>query len=779
MAWVSRGGRYPPAGRIECPAGFARRGARRLDSASVSAEEQQPERPIGAPPKPAPSGEEGRVGSLYRRHRPRTFDEVVGQEPVVRTLRNAVERGKVHHAYLFVGSRGTGKTSMAKILASCLNCEHGPTVEPCGRCDSCLSIAGATSLDVIEMDAASNNSVDDIRELRESVAYAPVSGRRKVYILDEAHMLSTAAWNAFLKTLEEPPPNTVFVLATTEASKVPATVIDRCHRFDFHRPTVEQIASVLQRTALAESIEIPPPALAAIARSATGSFRDALGTLEQLVTYSGTAISLEDVLAVLGVADSRLLAAVLDAVAAGDAAAALHVLEECAAQGRDAASFAGDLEVRLRELMIVQTLGEVPAELSLTPESDAALAEQAARLPRGVVVGLLDLLGAALEAIRAGADARTRLELALLKAARPEVDSSMRALLARIERLEHGGGPPADPRARRAPHAALQQNAAPAPSPDAPPEPRAQQPAANPPPASAPATVAGALAAESRGAAQSAVADPEAIAGGEEQPAAARSLETLSSIWPAVVDVVRGENALLGALIAEARPVDVQGEELIVAFASTFLKKKAEDPANRMTVGEALRAVTGARWRVAYELREDLAPQAAHAEPGEGESEERWLARFMEEFDAEEIPSRAGGRRRARGDEQRERRLMAKQPRMPNMQQMMQQVQKMQRDMEVAQEELKSEVVEASAGGGMVTVKISGALEVREIRIDPAAVDPEDVEILGDMVLAAVNEALRSAQELAERKMGGATAGLDLGALGGGGLGGLGLPGGL
>src|SRR3954447_3424804 len=231
------------------------------------------------------------MASLYRRHRPRTFADVVGQEPVVRTLRNAVERDKVHHAYLFVGSRGTGKTSMAKILAACLNCERGPTIEPCGTCESCVSIAGASSLDVIEMDAASNNSVDDIRDLRESVAYAPVSGRHKVYILDEAHMLSPQAWNAFLKTLEEPPPATIFVLATTEANKVMPTVVDRCHRFDFRRPTVDQLSTVVQRVAAKEQIDAGAEAVALLARHATGSFRDALGTLEQLVTYSGTTVS--------------------------------------------------------------------------------------------------------------------------------------------------------------------------------------------------------------------------------------------------------------------------------------------------------------------------------------------------------------------------------------------------------------------------------------------------------------------------------------------------------
>jgi DNA polymerase-3 subunit gamma/tau len=572
--------------------------------------------------------------SLYRRNRPRTFADVVGQEPVVRTLRGAVERGRVHHAYLFVGSRGTGKTSMAKILAACLNCEHGPTTEPCGECESCRAIAAARSLDVIEMDAASNNSVEDIRELRESVAFAPVSGRSKVYILDEAHMLSQAAWNAFLKTLEEPPPDTVFVLATTEAQKVPATVVDRCHRFDFQRPTVEQIAGVVRRAAQAEAIEIPPEAAAAVARAATGSFRDALGTLEQLLTYSGPEIVLEDVLAVLGVTDSQLLEETIDAVAQGSAREVLLAVARCAEGGRDAGAFTADLEGRARDLLVVHTLGEVPAELSLTAEADARLQAQAERVPQATAVRLLEQLGGALEAVKAGGEPRTQLELALVKAARPETDGSLKALLARIERLErrleptHPTGEPVAPHPADALLVVAAGDRSPPMAQKSPPTPPA------PPPASeAPARVDDVEAAATL---------PPADVGSEASEASfgTHDLGDLDTLWPAVVELVGAENKLLSAVLADARAVAIGEEELTVAFAATasFLKKKAEDNAHRATVTEALRQLTGQhRLRVVYELREELPP------PAEGEvvqaprSEDEWVARFKDELDAEEL----------------------------------------------------------------------------------------------------------------------------------------------
>jgi DNA polymerase-3 subunit gamma/tau len=603
--------------------------------------------------------------SLYRRHRPRTFADVIGQEHVVRTLRNAIGQDAVHHAYLFVGSRGTGKTSMAKMLAACLNCVDGPTIEPCGVCESCVSIASATSMDVIEMDAASNNSVDDIRELRDSVQYAPVTGRYKVYILDEAHMLSSAAWNAFLKTLEEPPPSTIFVLATTEAHKIMDTVVDRCHRFDFRRPTVEQLATVVQRVAGKESIDIAPEAVALVARNATGSYRDALGTLEQLVTYSGAAIATEDVLAVLGVADDDLLFGALDAIATHDARAAWQVAARLADSGREPAQFLKDLETHARDVLVTQTLGEVPSQLAITAERDARLADQAARMSGADSVRLLDLLAAGMRLSKDGADAQTQLEVALVKAAAPEVDPSTRALLARMERMEaalRGGAPvaaapapaaaaPTPPAAAPRPAAAppvpapsaagpppaappveavAPPPAAPAPTAAAPsPPPTAAAPTAavpSPPPAAAPPTAVAPEPIHEPVAAAVAVAEPPA-------PIGELDLTMVQELWPAVLqNLSENQQQLLAGCLAEARPIAVSGREITLAFTPDcgFQKKKAEGAAERQLLTAAFQELTGVAPRLLLETRE---AEELGAEP-EVLGEDDFIARLRAEFDA-------------------------------------------------------------------------------------------------------------------------------------------------
>jgi DNA polymerase III subunit gamma/tau len=546
--------------------------------------------------------------SLYRRHRPGSFDEVVGQQHVVRTLRNAVEQDKVHHAYLFVGSRGTGKTSMAKILARSLNCERGgPTVDPCGECESCTTIAAGISIDVIEMDAASNRSVDDVRDLRERVAYAPTGGRWKVYILDEAHMLTKEAWNAFLKTLEEPPPNTVFVLATTEAHKVMATIADRCQRFDFQRPSLEQIAEVLTRVAAAERIEVEDAALSMVARSASGSFRDALGTLDQLVAFGGNEVKLDDVLELLGAADAELLFDAVDAVIAEDSKGVLLGVEKMARSGRDPTQFARDLLAHLRHLLVTQTIGEVPNTFVVTATDADRLAAQAAAIGPATLVRTIDELANALTAVREGDDARMAVEIALLKAARPDLDPSTEGLLRRIERLEQGG--------TGAPSAA-----GPVAAGDPLPPPADEQ------------------AAESAESAPSAEDDPPEAATG---PAGgnAPTLDEVVDAWPAVIHKLGETSPALAATFDGARPVSLDVEGLKIGFPAelTFNKRKAEAPDKRALMADALEAVLGERMRPTYVLLdgEDSA-EGAPASKSEVDHD-ALVERLKSEFDAEEV----------------------------------------------------------------------------------------------------------------------------------------------
>src|ERR1051325_8519142 len=294
------------------------------------------------------------VAALYRKYRPQTFDEVVGQEAAVRTLTNAIEQGKVRQAYLFAGPRGTGKTSLARILAKSVNCAQGPTATPDNTCHACVSITNGTSLDVIEMAAASQRGIDDIREIRDRVVLQPVEGRSKVYILDEAHQLTDAAWNALLKLIEEPPPHLVFVFCTTDLSKVLATVRSRCQTFVFQRPRLPELVRVLRRIADGEGIDAPDQALALIARGARGAYRDAVSTLDQLASATESQVTVQSVLQLLGAVEEEALLRLCDLVVDHDTAGALTFIEELSAQGQDLGRLVLDLLEHLRAPMLVQ-----------------------------------------------------------------------------------------------------------------------------------------------------------------------------------------------------------------------------------------------------------------------------------------------------------------------------------------------------------------------------------------------------------------------------------------
>jgi len=409
--------------------------------------------------------------SLYRAYRPQTYTEVVGQDHVARTLTNAITLGTVAHGYVFAGPRGTGKTSMARILAKALDCTGPdpqnpvgtPTTTPCGVCESCVRIAAAESLDVIEMDAASHRSIDDIRELRDTIAYAPVQARYKVYIIDEAHMLTREAFNALLKTLEEPPPNVVFVLATTEAHKLPDTIVSRCQRFDFRRPRGEEVVKVLRRVSAGEGFQIDDEALETIAEHSEGGFRDAIGALERLTTFAtpGEKVGTSQVLELLGVTDTELLVEIMEIVADGDTVEALAFVDRLYGRGINWTQFINALLRHLRRLFLLQNVGrgatdpQVLRALAQTVGLHEQLVErlepQASRLDHGIVIRLMELLGQALSEIKAGLDGRLQLELALVKVTRPQLDLSPEGLDARLRTLESGIRPADTGPARAAP----------------------------------------------------------------------------------------------------------------------------------------------------------------------------------------------------------------------------------------------------------------------------------------------------------------------------------------
>jgi DNA polymerase-3 subunit gamma/tau len=538
------------------------------------------------------------MAALYRKYRPQSFADVVGQEAVVRTLSNAITGDTVRQAYLFAGPRGTGKTSMARILAKCLNCAEGPTTTPDGTCQPCRTIAAGTSLDVVEMDAASQRGIDDIREIRDRVVLQPVEGRYKVYILDEAHQLTDAAWNALLKLIEEPPPHLVFVFCTTDLSKVLATVRSRCQTFVFQRPRLQDLVKVLRQIADAEGIDAPDQALALVARSARGSYRDAVSTLDQLASATGNKVTVQSVLELLGTVEEEALFRLCDLVIDRDTAGALTYLEELSERGHDLGRLVGDLLEHLRQIMLAQHLGAVPEAAATSEEARERLKAQATQLEEATVLRLVDLLAVAVDDMRQGGDPRLPLELALVKVTRPASDLSRESIAFRLERLEQehvssGAVPVSDAKPR-------------------PEEPAAAEPQVEPEPEPVPVPVG----------------------------APGLEISQLQEAWARqVLPAVEERGGIpTASLLREAHPAELSGDTLTLEFppSAQFHLDLVRDPKNAGLLADALYDVTGRRLELVFALGEAREAPAVDEEPA---GEERIYELLQETLDARERES--------------------------------------------------------------------------------------------------------------------------------------------
>jgi DNA polymerase III subunit gamma/tau len=546
------------------------------------------------------------VAALYRKYRPQTFDDVVGQEPVVRTLRNAIANDQLRQAYLFAGPRGTGKTSMARILAKSVNCMQGPTTTPDNTCHACVAISNGTSLDVVEMDAASQRGIDDIREIRERVVLQPVEGRYKVYILDEAHQLTDAAWNALLKLIEEPPPHLLFVFCTTELQKVIPTVRSRCQTFSFARPRFEDLVKVLGRVAEGEGLQAPEAALSQIARASKGSFRDAVSLLDQLAAATGGEVTVQSVLQLLGAVDEEALFQICDLVIDHDTAGALTFVEQLSEQGQDVGRLVNDLLQHLRHLLVVQHLGSVPETIPVTEEAREKLLAQANQLPEASVLRLCDLLALAVDDMRQGGDPRLPLELALVKVTRPGADLSQESLAYRLELLEQRGHVPPSRAATSRVGGTVPETEVIRDEPESVTATEATEP--GPEPESAP--------------------KPPSL-----------EFEQLQEAWQrSVLPAVQERSIPAESVLREARPVALADNELTLEFPAEaeFHRRLAEDPKNATVLREALYQVTGRKLGVLFVLGEKREPAEEHEEHA-APSEEDLVALFKETFDAREV----------------------------------------------------------------------------------------------------------------------------------------------
>ena len=374
--------------------------------------------------------------ALYRKFRPGEFDDVKGQDHIVTTLKNQIKADRIGHAYLFCGTRGTGKTTVAKIFAKAVNCQHPIDGSPCGECEMCKAIASGASMNVIEIDAASNNGVDNIREIREEVAYRPAEGKYKVYIIDEVHMLSIGAFNALLKTLEEPPEYVIFILATTEAHKIPITILSRCQRYDFKRISIETIADRLKELMVKEQVEVEDRAIRYVAKAADGSMRDALSLLDQCIAfYLGQKLTYDHVLEVLGAVDTDVFSKLLRQILERNVAAVLETVEELVMQGRELTQLTNDFTWYLRNLLLMKSSDNMEDVLDVSTENMRQLKEEAEMVEGETLFRYIRIFSELSNQMRYAVQKRILLEVALIKLCRPQMETNQDSILDRVRTL--------------------------------------------------------------------------------------------------------------------------------------------------------------------------------------------------------------------------------------------------------------------------------------------------------------------------------------------------------
>jgi len=507
---------------------------------------------------------EGHYQVLARTWRPQAFDEVVGQQHITRTLQNAIENQRIGHAYLFIGSRGIGKTTTARILAKALNClsADGPTPNPCGKCENCVSIAAGRNIDVLEIDGASNNSVEDVRQIRDNVRLVPSTSRYKIYVIDEVHQLSSSAFNALLKTLEEPPAHAIFILATTEAHKVPPTIISRCQRYDFRRVGRDDICALLRRILEQEEVACSDEVLLAIARAADGGIRDAESILEQLISYCGKEITFKDVFEVLGLVDWEVLNELCDALLEKDIATQLRIVEDIVASGKDLSQFVQDIIQYFRNLLVCKTADA--KELLALPEHEvAAMQQRADQFSFTRLIQVIEQFAELSKNFDSQLAQRIALETLLIRASKVAVEMSVDTVLEKLAQLGAGGighgAPPPGPARERAQ--------------------KKQEPSS--PPKRAPGP-------------RGAPARPLDSEFRSPPKRATATADNLRELWVRITETAGVENLNLGIWLGQAKPAGLEGETLVLEF--THEHRNARDylerSENRRIVEKILLAVT-------------------------------------------------------------------------------------------------------------------------------------------------------------------------------------------